>query len=158
MIDGRSPLEHADIITFWSITMSEETAVAEVKEFEKNIVELGDNIAGLTLKQAVDLKDYMKETYDIEPAAGGAVMMAGPAAGGDAAEEEQTEFDVILVNCGDKKIQVIKAVREATGLGLKEAKAVVDGAPAPIKEKISKDDADALKTLLEDVGGVVEIK
>jgi large subunit ribosomal protein L7/L12 len=129
------------------------------KTFEAKISKLGDEIAGLTLKEAVDLADYMKDTYGIEPAAGGAVMMAGPGGGGDAAaDEEQTEFDVILEAAGDKKIQVIKAVREATGLGLKEAKEVVDGAPKAVKEKVSKDEADALKAKLEEAGGTVNIK
>jgi len=137
----------------------EETATQEAaKEFDKKIKDLGDSIAGLTLKEAVDLADYMKDAYGIEPAAGGAVMMAGPAGGEEAAAEEQTEFDVILKAAGDKKIQVIKAVREATGLGLKEAKELVDGAPKAVKEKISKEDADALKTKLEEAGGEVEVK
>lgn len=137
----------------------EATAVAEPKTFDKAISDLGDKLAELTLKQAVDLKDYMKDTYGIEPAAGGAVMMAGPAAGAGAEEaEEQTEFDVILVGPGDKKIQVIKAVREATGLGLKEAKALVDSAPKAVKEKLSKEEADQLKSALDDAGAVVEIK
>ena len=123
------------------------------------IQELGDKIAGLTLKQAVDLKDYLKEAYGIEPAAGGAVMMAAGPAGGEAEEvEEQTEFDVVLKSAGDKKIQVIKVVREATGLGLKEAKELVDNAPKPIKEAISKEDADALAEKLKEAGGDVEIK
>ena len=100
--------------------MSEEAT----KTFDEKISKMGDDIAGLTLKEAVDLADYMKETYNIEPAAGGAVMMAGPAGGGgDDGGAEQTEFDVVLESAGDKKIQVIKVVREATGLGLKEAKA-----------------------------------
>jgi large subunit ribosomal protein L7/L12 len=138
--------------------MSEEATAT--KEFDAKVTKLGDEIAGLTLKEAVDLADYMKETYGIEPAAGGAVMMAGPAAGGgeEAAVEEQTEFDVILEGAGDKKIQVIKAVREATGLGLKEAKELVDGAPKPIKEKVSKEEADELKTKLEEAGGTVALK
>ncbi|MDE0890193.1 MAG: 50S ribosomal protein L7/L12 [Phycisphaerales bacterium] len=119
---------------------------------------MGDEIAGLTLKEAVDLADYMKDTYGIEPAAGGAVMMAG--GGDDSADEEaeQTEFDVILEAAGDKKIQCIKAVREATGLGLKEAKGIVDSAPKAVKEKISKDEAEALKTALEEAGATVAIK
>lgn len=130
----------------------------EAKSFDEAITKLGDSIATLTLKQAVDLADYMKDAYGIEPAAGGAVMMAGPG-GGEAAEaEEQTEFDVILKGPGDKKIQVIKVVREATGLGLKEAKDLVDGAPKPVKEKVSKEDADALKAKIEEAGGTVEIK
>jgi large subunit ribosomal protein L7/L12 len=140
--------------------MAEETATA-TKTFEGKITDLGDKIAGLTLKEAVDLADYMKEKYGIEPAAGGAVMMAGPGggAGGGAAEaEEQTEFDVILENAGANKIQVIKAVREATGLGLKEAKDLVDGAPKPVKEKISKADATALKAKLEEAGAKVNVK
>ncbi len=104
--------------------------------FDAKISKLGDEIAGLTLKEAVDLADCMKEAYHIEPAAGGTVMMAAPGAGGadGAADEEQIEFDVILEAIGEKKIQVIKAVREATSLGLKEAKALVDGAPNPVKE------------------------
>ncbi len=135
--------------------MSEET---EAKTFDEKITKMGDDIAGLTLKEAVDLADYMKDTYGIEPAAGGAVMMAG--GGGDDAGEaaEQTEFDVILEAAGDKKIQCIKAVREATGLGLKEAKEIVDSAPKPVKEKISKDEAEALKTALEEAGATVAVK
>ena len=135
--------------------MSEEAT----KSFDAKISKMGDDIAGLTLKEAVDLADYMKETYSIEPAAGGAVMMAGPGGGGgDDAGEEQTEFDVILESAGDKKIQVIKVVREATGLGLKEAKAMVDDAPKAIKEKASQDEANELKTKLEEAGGTVNIK
>lgn len=133
---------------------------AGTKTFDAKISKLGDEIASLTLKEAVDLADYMKETYGIEPAAGGAVMMAGPAGGGGeaAAAEEQTEFDVILKDAGANKIQVIKAVREATGLGLKEAKDMVDGAPKPVKEKVSKDEAASLKAKLEESGAKVEIK
>ena len=138
--------------------MSEEAT--EAKTFDAKITKLGDEIAGLTLKEAVDLADYMKDTYGIEPAAGGAVMMAGPAGGGDegGGPAEQTEFDVILEAAGDKKIQVIKAVREATGLGLKEAKEIVDGAPKAVKEKASKEEAEALKTALEEAGATVNIK
>ena len=129
------------------------------REFEGKITDIGDKIAGLSLKDAVDLADYMKEKYGIEPAAGGAVMMAPGAGGGAAAEvEEKTEFDVVLEAAGANKIQVIKAVREATGLGLKEAKDLVDGAPKPVKEKISKADADALKAKLEEAGAKVAIK
>ena len=141
--------------------MSEEENTAETatsdKSFDAKITKLGDEIAGLTLKEAVDLTDYMKDAYGIEPAAGGAVMVA---AGGDegAAAEEQTEFDVILEAAGDKKIQVIKAVREITGLGLKEAKALVDGAPQAVKEKATQDEANDLKTKLEEAGGTVGIK
>ena len=142
--------------------MSDETTdtaaeTAEAKTFDAAITKIGDSIAALTLKEAVDLTDYMKDAYGIEPAAGGAVMMAGPA-GGDEGEAEQTEFDVILEGAGDKKIQVIKVVREVTGLGLKEAKALVDGAPQPVKEKVSKDEAEEFKTKLEEAGAPVSIK
>jgi large subunit ribosomal protein L7/L12 len=133
----------------------------ETKTFDAKITKLGDDIAKLTLKEAVDLADYMKDTYGIEPAAGGAVMMAAPGGGdggGAAAEAEQTEFDVILKSAGDKKIQVIKAVREATGLGLKEAKDLVDAGGKAIKEKISMADANALKAKMEEAGATVEIK
>ncbi|MHC4247304.1 MAG: 50S ribosomal protein L7/L12 [Planctomycetia bacterium] len=120
---------------------------------------MGDEIAGLTLKEAVDLADYMKDAYGIEPAAGGAVMMAGGGGGDEGGgEAEQTEFDVVLEAAGDKKIQVIKAVREATGLGLKEAKEIVDSAPKAVKEKVSKDEAEALKTALEEAGATVAVK
>ena len=130
----------------------------EAKTFDAKIKTLGDSIAALSLKDAVDLADYMKDTYGIEPAAGGAVMMA--AAGGDAAPAAaaQTEFDVILKEAGANKINVIKVVREATGLGLADAKAVVDGAPKAVKEKISKEDADKLKAALETAGAKVEVK
>lgn len=134
--------------------------MSEEKTFSDSIKSIGDQIAGLTLKDAVDLADYMKETYGIEPAAGGAVMMAAGGGGGGGGEEaaEQTEFDVILESAGDKKIGVIKAVREATGLGLKEAKELVDGAPKAVKEKVSKDDADKLKAALEEAGATVTLK
>jgi len=133
--------------------------MSDAKTFEAKITKLGDDIAGLTLKEAVDLADYMKEKYGIEPAAGGAVMMAaGGDGGGAAAAEAQTEFDVILENSGANKIAVIKAVREATGLGLAEAKGLVDGAPKAIKEKISKEDADKLKKSLEEAGAKVTVK
>ena len=121
------------------------------------IKEMGDKIVGLTLKEAVDLADYLKEEYNIEPAAGGAVMMA--AAGDDAGPaEEKTAFDVELTTAGDQKIKVIKAVREATGLGLKEAKEGVESAPKVIKEALSKDEAEELKTKLEAEGASVTLK
>ena len=110
--------------------------------------------------QAKQLGDYLKDEYGIEPAAGGAVMMAGPvSAGGAAAEEvkEKTSFDVVLKSFGDKKIQVIKEVRALTGLGLKEAKALVDGAPNPVKEKTSKEEAENIKKQLEGAGATVEL-
>jgi large subunit ribosomal protein L7/L12 len=122
-----------------------------------SITEIGDSIAGLTLTQAVELKKYLKEKYDLEPAAGGAVMMqAGPAKA--EAAEEQTAFDVVLKAAGDKKIQVIKVVREATGLGLKEAKELVDGAPKAVKTALPKADAEALAEKLKKEGAEVEIK
>ena len=136
--------------------MSEEATAT--KEFDAAISKMGDEIAGLTLSQAVELADYMKETYNIEPAAGGAVMMAGPAGGGDDDGGEQTEFDVILEAAGDKKIAVIKVVREITGLGLKEAKALVDEAPKAIKEKVGEDEANDLKGKLEEAGASVTVK
>ena len=142
--------------------MSDEaTAVAEApaKEFEGKIKDLGDSIAGLTIKEAVDLKDYLKDAYGIEPAAGGAVMMAGPGGGGDAEEaEEKTAWDVVLTAAGGQKIKVIKVLREATGLGLKEAKALADETPSKVKEGISKDDADALAEKLKEQGAEVEVK
>ena len=141
--------------------MSEEaTTEVEAKTFDAKITELGDSIASLTLKEAVDLADYMKDAYGIEPAAGGAVMMAGAGGGdeGGGGAEEQTEFDVILAAAGGNKIAVIKAVRGATGLGLKEAKELVDGAPKPIKEKVSKDEADKLAEELKEAGAEVEVK
>ena len=130
--------------------------MAEVAE---DIKTLGDKLAGLTLKQAVDLADYLKETYKIEPAAGGVVMAGGPAgAAPAAAEEAESTFDVVLKAAGDKKIQVIKVVRAATGLGLKEAKDLVEGAPKPVKEGASKADAEDIKKKLEAAGAKVELK
>ena len=126
------------------------------------ISELGDKLAGLTLKQAVDLANYLKETHGIEAAAGGAVMMAGGGGGGAAApaekEAEKTTFDVVLKSGGDKKIQVIKVVRAATGLGLKEAKDLVEGAPKTVKEGLPKEEAEKLKKEIEEQGGTVELK
>jgi large subunit ribosomal protein L7/L12 len=135
----------------------EETKEKEAKEWSSDIKKLGDKIVGLTLLQAKELGDYLKEEHGIEPAAGGAVMVAGPAAGGGEEAEEKTSFDVILKEFGDKKIQVIKEVRAITSLGLKEAKELVDGAPKPVKEGISKDDAEAIVKQLEAVGAVVEL-
>ena len=128
------------------------------KTFDEKITKMGDELAGLTLKEAVDLGDYMKDTYGIEPAAGGAVMVAGGGDGGGEAAAEQTEFAVVLTSAGDKKIQVIKAVREITGLGLKEAKDLVESAPKPVKEGLGKDEAEELKTKLEESGAGVELK
>ena len=132
---------------------------SQSREWNADIKELGDKIVGLTLMQANELADYLKEEHGIEPAGGGAVMMAGPAGGGEAEEaEEKTSFDVVLKEVGDKKIQVIKVVRSLTGLGLKEAKGVVDGVPSPIKEGVPKDEAEDVKGQLEEVGATVEIK
>ena len=134
---------------------------APVMEFSDTTKDLGEKIIGLTLKEAKELSDYLKEVHGIEPASGGAVVMAGPGGGGDGggeAAEEQTEFDVVLESFGEKKIGVIKAVREATGLGLVDAKKMVEGVPAKIKEGISKEDAEALKGKLEEAGATVAVK
>jgi len=130
------------------------------RQWSDQAKELGDKIVQLTLMQANELADYLKEVHGIEPAAGGAVMVAGPAGGGGAAEEaeEKTSFDVVLTGFGDKKIQVIKEVRALTSLGLKEAKELVDGVPKPVKEGVSKEDAEAAKQQLEEAGASVEIK
>jgi large subunit ribosomal protein L7/L12 len=132
----------------------------EGKTWSGQVKELGDKIVALTLMQAKELADYLKEVYGIEPAAGGAVMMAGPAAAGAVAEAapEKSTFDVILTGFGDKKIQVIKEVRALTGLGLKEAKELVDGVPKPVKEGLSKEDAETAKKTLEAAGATVEVK
>ena len=137
---------------------TKETKAAKAVKVSSKVKKLGDEIVGLTLMQAKELGDYLKDEYGIEPAAGGAVMMAGPAAQGPAEEkEEKTSFDVILKEYGEKKIQVIKEVRSLTGLGLKEAKDLVDNVPKPVKEGLSKDDAEATKKQLEAVGAVVEL-
>lgn len=129
------------------------------KGWSNEIKDLGEKIVGLTLMQAKELADYLKDEHGIEPAGGGAVMMAGPMPAAGAAEEaeEKTTFDVILKEFGDKKIQVIKEVRALTGLGLKEAKELVDGVPKAVKEGVSKDDAEAAKQQLEAAGAVVEV-
>jgi large subunit ribosomal protein L7/L12 len=132
--------------------------MAEVAE---DIKELAHKIVGLTLKQAVDLAAHLKDAHGIEPAAGG-VMMAGGGGGGGAApavvEEAKSTFDVVLKAGGEKKIQVIKVVRAATGLGLKEAKDLVEAAPKAVKEGLSKEDAEKLKKELEEQGATVELK
>jgi len=130
----------------------------ETGKWSNKVKKLGDDIVGLTLMEAKELGDYLKDEYGIEPAGGGAVMVAGPAAQGQAEEkEEKTSFDVILKEFGEKKIQVIKEVRALTGLGLKEAKELVDNVPKPVKEGLSKDDAEAVQKQLEAVGAVVEL-
>ena len=135
-------------------------ATAEAtREFSQLTQDIGEKIVALTLKEAKELSDYLDEVHGIKPAAGGAVMMAAPADGGGAAAvAEKTEFDVVLEGFGDKKIGVIKVVRAATGLGLKEAKDLVEAIPGKIKEGISKEDAEKLKKELEEAGGTVSIK
>jgi large subunit ribosomal protein L7/L12 len=127
---------------------------------EVAIETLGDQLAGLTLKQAVDLATYLKEKHGIEAAAGGVMMAGGGGGPAPAAEKEpeKTTFDVVLKGAGDKKIQVIKVVRAATGLGLKEAKDLVEGAPKTVKENLEKADAEKLKKELEEQGATVELK
>jgi large subunit ribosomal protein L7/L12 len=119
---------------------------------------LAEKIVGLTLLQAAELKKILKDDYGIEPAAGGAVMVAGPAAAAAAPAEEQTEFNVMLMDVGAQKINVIKEVRAITGLGLKEAKDLVEGAPKAIKEAVSKQEAEDIKKKVEAAGAKVEIK
>ena len=120
--------------------------------------EIMEAIEGMTVLELSELVKAMEEKFGVSAAAPVAVAAAGAPAAGGAAEEEKSEFDVVLASAGDKKINVIKVVREVTGLGLMEAKALVDGAPAPVKEGISKADADALKAKLEEAGATVELK
>ncbi len=136
--------------------MSEETAVAE---FSAETKEMGDKIADLTLKQAKELSDYLKEAHGIEPAAGGGAVMvaAGPADAGPA-EEEKTEFDGVLTGFGDKKLNVVKVVKNLTGASLMEAKKMVEGVPATLKEGVAKEEADKIKGEIEEAGGAVELK
>ena len=133
------------------------------RTWSADVKEIGDKIAALTITKAVELKDYLKDVHKIEPAAGGVVMAAGPAAGGGAAAAEKppekTEFTVQLDGFdAAKKINVIKIVREITGLGLKEAKDLVEGAPKPVKENVPKDEANKLKQKLEEGGAKVSLK
>ena len=124
-----------------------------------DIENLAEQIVGLTLLEAAQLKDLLKDKYGIEPASGGAVMMAAaPGAGAEAAAEEKTEFDVILVEAGAKKINVIKEVRAITSLGLKEAKDLVEAGGKPVKEGASKEEAESIKAKLEEAGAKVELK
>lgn len=130
-------------------------------EFSAEIKDLGDKIAGLKVSQAVELGNYLEEVHKIKPAASGAVMVAptgGPTGGPAEKPAEQTEFTVVLEAFGADKIKVIKVVREITGLGLKEAKDLVEGAPKPVKENVSKEDAAKFKKQLEDVGAKVALK
>jgi large subunit ribosomal protein L7/L12 len=135
-------------------------STAEATQYDSNVKTLGDSIVALTLLQAKQLADYLENVHGIKPAAGGAVVMAGPAAGGGAAPAaaEKTEFDVVLTAAGDNKIGVIKVVRAATALGLKEAKDLVEAAPKPVKTGLAKADADKLKAELEASGAKVELK
>jgi large subunit ribosomal protein L7/L12 len=124
-----------------------------------DVKDLAEQLVNLTIKEANELAKVLEEEYDIKPAAAAAVAVAGPAGGGDAgAAEEQTEFDVVLTSAGAKKIAVIKEVRAITGLGLKEAKELVDGAPNTVKEATSKDEAEEIKNKLEEAGATVELK
>ena len=135
--------------------------MSEEREFAATIKELGDKIVALTLKDAKELSDYLKDVHGIEPAAGGAVMMAAPAAGGDggAEVEEKTEFDVVLEGYEDaKKVAVIKVVKNATGGGLAESKALVESKPCKIKTGVSKEEAEKLKKELEEAGAQVSLK
>lgn len=138
--------------------MSEEaTATLEIAD---DLKKMGDQIADLTLKQAKDLSEYLKEAHGIEAAAGGGAVMvaAGGGDGGGGGEEAKDSFDVVLTNFGDKKIGVIKEVRAITGLGLKEAKEMVEGVPSKVKEGVSKEDAEEAKKKLEEAGATAEIK
>ena len=123
-----------------------------------DLKKLAEEIVGLTLLEAQELKTILKDEYGIEPAAGGAVMMAGPADGGGAAAEEKSEFDVVLKNAGASKINVIKEVRGITGLGLKEAKDLVEAGGKAVKEGVDKADAEDIKAKLEAVGAEIELK
>ena len=123
-----------------------------------DIKAIAEELVNLTVKEVNELATVLKDEYGIEPAAAAVAVAAGPAAGGAAAAEEKTSFDVVLAEVGGAKLQVVKAVKEACGLGLKEAKDLVDGAPAKIKEGISKDEAENLKKTIEAAGAKVEIK
>ena len=125
--------------------------MADLKDFAEQLV-------NLTVKEVNELAEILKEEYGIEPAAAAVAVAAGPAAGGDAGGEEKSEFDVILKAAGGSKLAVVKLVKELTGLGLKEAKELVDNAPSPIKEGIAKDEAEGLKSSLDEAGAEVELK
>jgi large subunit ribosomal protein L7/L12 len=136
--------------------------MSEAREWTSEVKDLGDKIMGLTLLKAQELGDYLKDVYGVEAAAA-PVMAAGPMVGAaagaaPAAEVEKDEFTVVLTGAGEKKIQVIKVVRELTGLGLKEAKDLVDGAPKTVKEDVAKAQAEEMKKKIEEAGGTVELK
>ena len=122
-----------------------------------DIKAIAEELVNLTVKEVNELATVLKEEYGIEPAAAAVAVAAGPAAGGAAAAEEKTSFDVVLKNAGAAKLQVVKAVKEACGLGLKEAKDLVDGAPSKLKEGVAKEEAEALKKALEEAGAEVEL-
>jgi large subunit ribosomal protein L7/L12 len=128
--------------------------------YADDIKQLGDKIVGLTLKQAKELSDYLKDEHGIEAASGGGVMMVAPSGdgGGAAAAPEQTEFDVVLTGFGDAKLNVVKVVKNITGASLMDAKKLVEGVPAKIKEQVSKEEAEKVKKELEEAGASVEIK
>ena len=135
--------------------MSDEATV----EISADLKEIGDKIVGLTLKQAKELSDYLKDEHGIEPAAGGGAVMVAPAdGGGGAAAVEQTEFDVVLTGFGDKKLNVVKVVKNITGGSLIESKKLVEACPATLKEKVSKEEAEKVKGELEEAGASVELK
>ena len=140
--------------------MATAEADAPAREYSAEAKDMGDKIVAMTLTQAKELADYLEHEHGIKPAAGGGVMMAGPGGvdGGGEAEAEKDEFDVVLKAFGDNKINAIKAVRGITGLGLKEAKALVEEAPKAVKEGVSKDEAEELKKTLEEAGCEVELK
>jgi len=123
-----------------------------------DIKALGDQLVGLTVKEVNELAQYLKDEYKIEPAAAAVAMVAGSGAGGGEAAAVQTAFDVILKHGGQNKLAVVKLVKELTGLGLKEAKDLVDGAPKPLKEGVSKEDAESIKQQLTEAGADVEVK
>ena len=136
--------------------MSEEAATVEYSDDAKK---LGDEIAGMTLKQAKELSDYLENEHGIKAAAGGGVMVAAAGgAGGEEVVEVQTEFDVILTGFGDKKLDVVKIVKAITGASLMESKKMVEGCPATLKEAVSKEDAGKVKEQVEGAGGSVELK
>lgn len=122
-----------------------------------DIKKIAESLVKLTVLEVNELKTILKDEYGIEPAAAAVAVAAAPAEGGAAADEGKSEFDVVLKDAGAQKIAVIKAVKEATGLGLGEAKAIVDGAPATVKEKVAKDEAEAMKKALEEAGATVEL-
>ena len=133
--------------------------MADIKNKMADIKAIAEELVNLTVKEVNELKAVLKDEYGIEPAAAAVAVAAGPAAGADApAVEEKTSFDVVLKEIGSAKLQVVKAVKEACGLGLKEAKELVDGAPSTLKEGLSKDEAENLKKSIEAAGAVVELK